>query len=90
MMQSRCTAPFGLLGVETDWLRAFWDMRTNTNIFGAPPSFIEMVTWLDHTPAWTMEGAYIHLNNQADLEGFRLNQAWDSAKAFGSADGNGL
>ena len=89
-MRNTCTSPFQYLGVELDWLRAFWDMRTNTNTFGAPPSFIEMCTWLDHTPAWTTQTAYAALDGQADLEGARLNYAWDTAKAFGTADGNGL
>lgn len=65
-------------------------VRTNYNAFGAPPSFIEMLTWIYDAPAWDEQTAYLALDGQADLEGFRLNYAWDDAKAFGTDDGNGL
>lgn len=90
MRSTPCSNPDETMGVEVDWLRALWDMRTNYNAFGAPPSFIEMLTWIYDAPAWDEQTAYLALDGQADLEGFRLNYAWDDAKAFGTDDGNGL
>jgi hypothetical protein len=89
-MRSTCSNPDETMGVELDWMRALWDMRTNYNPFGSPPSFIEMLTWIYNAPNWQEDTAYLALDGQADLESFRLNYAWDHTKAFGTADGNGL
>ncbi|MBI5159836.1 MAG: hypothetical protein HY996_00205 [Micrococcales bacterium] len=83
-------------GDELDWLRAFWDLRTNSHPNGSP-SLAVIVGWLADASAvgWDHETAYDILNEQAQLEAANLRDLWNSTRESSddplcNADCNGL
>jgi len=65
-------------GVELDWWRAFWDVRTQ----GTPNlvSYSEMTSWLSGAGAWNNTNVYSILDAEANSVGGSLDAAWNAAE----------
>jgi hypothetical protein len=83
-MEEECNMPWAGRGVEIDWLRQLWDVRTDGT---SPPSMNSMITWIDWTAGviWK-ENAYQQLSSAADIVGGTLNATWDSRAPTNGVD----
>lgn len=87
LMHARpCTAPPGGLyvseGNELDWLRAFWDLRTNSHANGTP-SLAQIMAWITDSAAqggWDADSAYDVLDARAQLQAANLRDLWNSTR----------
>lgn len=89
LMQTRSCTPVGQVGNytgagnELDWLRAYWDLRTNPHADGSP-SLQTIVTWIANAAGgpggWNSLSAYDVLNARAQLEPNNLKDLWNSTK----------
>jgi len=82
-MESKCTAPFNGKGVELDWTRQFWDVRTNS---ASSPTVLAMMQWIEDAndapaAAWSNSNHFTLLDNEANDKGGILNTLWDSNKS---------
>jgi hypothetical protein len=69
-MENECSGSDDGHGVELDWLRMFWDYRTNA---GDPPTHVEILEQMDAAhddPAFDDDTAYFDLHAAADAQGF--------------------
>ncbi|MCC6216135.1 MAG: hypothetical protein IT376_14825 [Polyangiaceae bacterium] len=83
-MELRCPTPWAGRGVEVDWLRALWDVRTDG---ASPPSLNTVLAWIDLAPAaFTRDNAYTNLDAAANTAGGVLNTNWDAAKGPNGVD----
>ncbi|MBX3182756.1 MAG: hypothetical protein KIT72_18815 [Polyangiaceae bacterium] len=75
-MENKCSVWSGR-GVEIDWLRALWNIRTS----GAMPADDAILSWIDAAPsAYTLSNTYSNLDAAANLVGGSINTNWDSTK----------
>jgi hypothetical protein len=88
-METQCVnGTFVGRGVELDWLRQFWDVRTQG---ASQPTMNTMLRWIrdaDNSTNWTTTNAYTLLDAEANdtpNNGTAINTNWDSFKA-----GNGI
>ena len=63
-MEQTCNTPYPNRGVELDWLRQLWDVRTNG---ASPPSTNTMLTWIDSATTFTTTNAYQVLDAEANM-----------------------
>jgi hypothetical protein len=81
MMESVCDAPYPGYGVETDWMRVFWDVHTRgSNV----PSMSDVLRWIaasdNHGEAWSNTNAYDLLNAEASRRNDNLTTNWTDVK----------
>jgi hypothetical protein len=77
-MKNRCSTPHAGKGVEFDWLRQLWDVRTDPI---SPPSMNTMLSWINAiSSGWTSTNGYQKLDAAADSVGGQLNTNWDNQK----------
>ena len=86
-METECyNTSFTDKGVEIDWLRQFWDVRTN----GGGISMTVMADWLisgwSQVPFGAWVDPYAQLDASANSEGGTLNSNWDGAKGANGID----
>ncbi|MBX3182870.1 MAG: hypothetical protein KIT72_18245 [Polyangiaceae bacterium] len=75
-MKNKCS-PWTGRGVEIDWLRALWNIRTS----GAKTSDNSLLNWIDAAPnAYTLTNTYSNLDAAANTMGGALNTNWDTTK----------
>lgn len=65
-------------GVELDWWRAFWDVKTQNGLNLA--SYSQMSFWLSSAGTWGNENVYSILDAEANVQGGSLNAAWNIAE----------
>jgi hypothetical protein len=64
--------------VELDWLRAFWDVHTNSVAPTADPTFTQMVDWLVDAGAWDYDDAYTPIDAAADARNDQIDSNWNT------------
>lgn len=81
-MEVTCSTPWGGYGVEWDWWRTFWDMRTRS---AGAPDWSDMADWITDVTDGIQYDWYEQLDIEANQKGGNLNAAWDEFK-----DDNGI
>ncbi len=80
-MEDKCTRTFDGMGVEVDWLRTLWGVRTGGTMNSPQPTTTnEILDWFDTADAFTRDNAYEVLNQSAITIGGRLKINWDYFK----------
>ncbi len=85
-MKTTCSgAPFDNLGVEWDWTRTLWDVRTHTAGGGFQPTMTDIRNLLNITASHgrssiNFRNAYSALDGAANEVGNPLNAVWDRYK----------
>jgi hypothetical protein len=69
------------LGVELDWMRAFWDVHTDSVAPAVDPTFSEMVAWLVDAGSWTHDDVYEPINTAANARGHEIETNWNSIRS---------
>jgi hypothetical protein len=72
-------------GVELDWLRQMWDVKTD----GTGPFFGDLLDWLLTAYVYGFFGwgdPYGQLEDSSDAFGGALNSNWDNAKSVNGID----
>lgn len=77
-LESICPSPFAGMGVEGDWLRAFWDVHTNQS---TDPTFNDIKNWWDTSDGWTDTTVYSALNS-GDENYPTIDPVWESIAAL--------
>jgi hypothetical protein len=86
LMERWCDAPFAGKGVETDWLRTFWNVYTGVDASSIMVSASAIIAWIGQASSigtsWTPNGdnAYQLLDAAADQIQGPLDANWDVAK----------
>ncbi|MBN1656701.1 MAG: hypothetical protein JXA30_23210 [Deltaproteobacteria bacterium] len=79
-MESKCVSdPWQGMGVEIDWVRQFWAVRT----YNAPnhPSTNDMLNWINQVIGFHDDNGYFALNAAAEFVGGSLWALWDANKS---------
>jgi len=82
-METNCALAYAGFGTELDWLRALWDLHTDSD---TAPGFTEIVQWLDATPVWGNQDTFDLLDLEAEHWGGALDAHWDVAKTRNGID----
>jgi hypothetical protein len=69
-MKTQCSSPFWGFGNEGDWMRFFWDFRTDS---GAKPTFLQILDLIAAAPPLQAWNAYFRLETAA---GSYANGIW--------------
>lgn len=64
-------------GVELDWLRAFWDVHTDSISPAVDPTFTEIVDWLADVGSFPTEDAFSEVDAAADLRNDESDTNWN-------------
>ncbi|MBN1652856.1 MAG: hypothetical protein JXA30_03690 [Deltaproteobacteria bacterium] len=88
-MENKCApvppaTDFDYMGVEIDWLRQLWRVRTANGI--NHPSTNDMLNWIDIAPNFNLLNGYQALDQSANTVGGYLNAIWDANKAINGID----
>ncbi|MEE9382631.1 MAG: hypothetical protein V3V08_04375 [Nannocystaceae bacterium] len=86
-MEKKCdtfsqSANLNGMGVELDWLRAYWDVHTNG---GGHVGHAAIHSWLDDA-VWEKCNVYSVLSDSADSLGGTLDDNWDHADGYNGID----
>jgi hypothetical protein len=82
-MEQKCSTAWSGRGVEIDWLRQLWDVRTD----GGSMSMNTILGWINSAPsAFTKDNGYQNLDSAANTVGGSLNTNWDNAKGANGID----
>lgn len=84
-MKSTCAGPFSNQGVEWDWTRTFWHMRTHASASGVQPTMLNFRDWFTRfgNPPWPPSSqafVYSRLDGAANLAGEPIDSLWDFYK----------